>query len=128
MNRPLTSPSQEQEPKPTWRERLRALRSLRPLLVMVWQTHPAYVTAILALRALRAEVPVAVMWIGKLIIDWAKAGMDAHHAGLPIHWDSLAVLLAVGLGIAVAGTRWRGPTRWSRACWATCSATGSACD
>ncbi len=103
MHRPLTSPSREQEPKPTWRERLQALRNLRPLLVMVWQTHRGYVAAIIALRALRAVVPLAVLWIGKLIIDWAKNEMDAHRLGVAVDWNSLAVLLAVGLGIAVAG-------------------------
>ncbi len=103
MHRPLTSPSQQQEPKPTWRERLLALRNLRPLLVMVWQTHRGYVTAIIALRALRAVVPLAVLWIGKLIIDWAKTEMDAHRLGVAVDWNSLAVLLGVGLGIAVAG-------------------------
>ncbi len=102
-NRPLTSPSQDQEPKPTWRERLQALRNLRPLLAMVWETHRGYVAAIVALRALRALVPLAVLWIGKLIIDWAKAGMDAHRAGAALHWNALAVLLVVGLAIAVAG-------------------------
>jgi ATP-binding cassette subfamily B protein len=29
--------------------------------------------------------------------------MDAHRAGLPLHWDVLGMLLVVGLGIAVAG-------------------------
>ncbi len=103
FNRPLTSPSGQQEPKPTWRERLQALRNLRPLLVMVWQTHRGYVTAIVALRALRAVVPLAVLWVGKLIIDWAKDGMDAHRAGLPLQWDVLVMLLVVGLAIAVVG-------------------------
>jgi ATP-binding cassette subfamily B protein len=70
---------------------------------MVWQTHRGYVAAIVALRALRAVVPLAVLWVGKLIIDWAKDGMDAHRAGLPLHWDVLGMLLVVGLGIAVAG-------------------------
>ncbi len=102
-NRPLTSPSQDQEPKPSWRERLQALRNLRPLLAMVWETHRGYVAAIVALRALRALVPLAVLWIGKLIIDWAKTGMDAHRAGLALQWHALAILLVVGLAIAVAG-------------------------
>ena len=103
FNRPLTSPSAEHEPKPSWRERLQALRNLRPLLVMVWQTHRGYVAAIVALRALRAVVPLAVLWVGKLIIDWAKDGMDAHRAGVPLRWDVLVMLLLVGLAIAVAG-------------------------
>jgi len=103
LRRPLTSPSRGQEPKPTWRERLEALRNLRPLLVMIWQTHRGYVTAIVALRGLRAVIPLAVLWIGKLIIDGAKAGMDAHRSGASIHWEALGVLLVIGLAIAVVG-------------------------
>src|SRR2546422_3372293 len=44
-------------------------RSVPPLLRLVYQTHRGYTVAILALRAIRSFVPLAVLWIGKLIID-----------------------------------------------------------
>src|SRR6187200_454842 len=52
-----------------WRERLQALRHLPKLLRMVWETEPRYVVGILLLRVARSAVPLAVLWIGKLIVD-----------------------------------------------------------
>src|SRR6267143_1794201 len=54
---------------PTWGERLAALRHVPPLVRLVFQTHRGYTIAILVLRAIRSLIPVAVLWIGKLIID-----------------------------------------------------------
>jgi len=96
-------PHQRDVENGSWRQRLQALRNLRPLLLMLWETHRGFVSAIIAIRALRAAVPLAVLWIGKLIIDWAKTEMDAHRLGVAVHWNSLVVLLAVGLAIAVVG-------------------------
>ncbi len=53
----------------TWRERARALRYVPPLVRLVWQTHRGYTATIVVLRLTRAFVPVATLWIGKLIID-----------------------------------------------------------
>src|SRR5512135_513265 len=89
--------------RPTWRQRLEALRNVRPLLGMVWETHRGFATAIVALRVLRAFVPLAVLWIGKLIIDGVVTAMRAHAAGRGVEWPYLAGLLAIGLGIAVVG-------------------------
>ncbi|HXA84573.1 MAG TPA: ABC transporter ATP-binding protein [Candidatus Dormibacteraeota bacterium] len=52
-----------------WREKFRALRSLPPFLRLVWETHSGYATAIVLLRLLRATIPIATLWIAKLIID-----------------------------------------------------------
>lgn len=46
-----------------------ALRHLPPFIRLVWQTHRGFTVAMLALRLARAFVPVALLWIGKLIID-----------------------------------------------------------
>lgn len=53
----------------TWRARARALRYVPPLVRLVWQTHRGYTATMVALRLTRAFVPVATLWIGKLIID-----------------------------------------------------------
>ncbi len=89
--------------RPTWRQRLEALRNVRPLLGMVWETHRGYAVAIVALRLLRAFVPLAVLWIGKLIIDGVVAAMRAHGAGQPVRWEYLGELLVTGAAIAVVG-------------------------
>jgi len=88
---------------PTWRERLAALRHVPPLVGLVFQTHRSYTVAILVLRAIRSLIPVAVLWVGKLIIDGVIAGVAAVHAGRSPDWPHLAVLVGLELGIAVFG-------------------------
>ncbi len=53
----------------SFRERVGALRNLRPFLAMVWATSPSLTAATIILRLLRALLPVATLYIGKLIID-----------------------------------------------------------
>src|SRR5881275_2266176 len=88
---------------PTWSERLQALKYVPPLLKLVYQTHRGYTVAILALRAFRSFIPLAVLWIGKLIIDGVIAAMGARAAGAVVDWWHLGGLVALELGIAVVG-------------------------
>ena len=88
---------------PTWKERLQALRYVPPLLKLVYQTHRGYTIAILALRAIRSFIPLAVLWVGKLIIDGVVAGARARAAGLAIDWWYLGKLVVLELVIAVVG-------------------------
>lgn len=87
------------EKPPSWGERLRAMRNLPPFLRMVWGTHRGMVVAICALRLLRAFVPLATLWIGKLVID---AVVAATRTGEP-HWERIAELLVVELAIVAVG-------------------------
>ncbi|MCI0443756.1 hypothetical protein L0152_11150, partial [bacterium] len=60
------------QPRPdllTWKERRAALRHIFPFLKMVWQTDRRATVAMVILRLLRACVPVAALWVGKLILD-----------------------------------------------------------
>jgi ATP-binding cassette subfamily B protein len=91
------------ETPPTWSQRLEALRHVPPLLRLVFQTHRGYTAAILALRAVRSIIPVAVLWIGKLIIDGVIGAIAARSAGLPVDWWALGGLVALELGIAIGG-------------------------
>jgi len=101
--RPRRRVRREEGPPPTWRERLAALRHVAPLVRLVFQTHRGYTLAILALRAVRSLIPVAVLWIGKLIIDGVIAGVATVHAGRSPDWTHLAALVGIELGIAVVG-------------------------
>src|SRR5688500_20197610 len=87
----------------TWRERMQALRHLPRLLRMVWETEPRYVVGILLLRVARALVPLAVLWIGKLIVDEVVQAIEVVGAGGPIPWLRLGELLALELGIGLVG-------------------------
>lgn len=62
---------------PTLQERFAALRYIPPLIKLVWETHRSYTTAMALLRLLRAGVPVATLWIGKLIIDAVVASRES---------------------------------------------------
>ena len=61
----------------TWRERIAALHYVPPFLKLVWETHRGYAAAMVVLRLARAFVPVATLWVGKLIIDAVVAALDA---------------------------------------------------
>ena len=67
--RPAVPPGSEQPPARTWRERLKALENVRRLLKMVWQTSPSLALISIICRLVRAILPVATLYIGKLIID-----------------------------------------------------------
>jgi ATP-binding cassette subfamily B protein len=79
------------------------LKHIPPLIRLVFQTHRGYTIAILALRAVRSFIPVAVLWVGKLIIDGVIAAGSAVHAGRTPDWWHLAGLVGLELGIAVLG-------------------------
>jgi ATP-binding cassette subfamily B protein len=97
LRRPRGGPDDK---PPTWRERVAALRHVPPLLRLVFETHRGYTAAILALRVVRAFVPLAVLWVGKLIIDEVVAAMAEPAA---TDWWRLGGLVGLELGIAVVG-------------------------
>ncbi len=104
--RPPRSGRKPIEPPPSWRERLRATRHLPRLLRLVWDTHRGYAAAMVALRGLRALVPVGVLWVGKLIIDAVvqlAAGTPSAGGVLAESYRPLATLLALEFGFAVVG-------------------------
>ena len=70
---------------------------------MVWETEPRYVVGILALRVARALIPLAVLWVGKLIVDEVVHAVGVTGGGGPAPWARLGELLALELGIALAG-------------------------
>ncbi len=86
------------DPPPTWRERLDALRYVPPLIKLVWATHRGYTATIAVLRVARAFVPIAALWVAKLIIDFVQASL-----GQAPDWERLAELVALELAIVVGG-------------------------
>ena len=51
------------------KERVGALKNLWPFIAMVWRTSPQLTAASIVLRLVRALLPVATLFVGKLIID-----------------------------------------------------------
>lgn len=56
-------------PPLSFRARWAALRNIGPFLRMVWAASPLLTLVSGGLRLLRALIPVAALWVGKLIID-----------------------------------------------------------
>ncbi len=56
-------------PRPTFKARFAALRHVPPFLALIWRTSPRLALASLALRVVRAALPLAILWVGKLILD-----------------------------------------------------------
>ncbi len=83
---------------PTWRERVQALGYIPKLVRLVWETHRGYTLSMVVLRLLRALVPIATLWVGKLIID---AVIDVRQAGG--EWQMILPLVFLEIGIVVAG-------------------------
>ena len=90
------------------RERFVALRNLPPFLRELWATSPPLLLANLALRLLRALLPIATLYVGKLIIDevvvlvqaggFADTLADAAASG---RFNRLGLFLAIEFGLAV---------------------------
>jgi ATP-binding cassette subfamily B protein len=85
------------EHTPSWRERIAALRYVPPLLKLVWQTHRGYTVTMIALRLLLAFIPVATLWVGKLIIDAVVAATREPSASLTPLWRLVALEAAIVL-------------------------------
>jgi ATP-binding cassette subfamily B protein len=95
-------------PPRSLRERLGALRNLPPFLKLIWGTSRWLTATDVLLRLIRALLPVATLFIGKLIID--EVVLLVQTAGAPSHLQEalasgrltpLAWLLATEFGLAV---------------------------
>ena len=80
--------------QPSWRERARALRYLPALVGMVWSTDRGLTAAMIVLRLLRAFVPLAALWVGKLIIDMVVLAREAG-GDLTRLWQLVALEIAI---------------------------------
>jgi len=92
------SPTNSAESPQTWRERYRALRNVPPLLRMVWETSRTLSVFTLLLRCISACIPLATLWISKLIIDLVVRAIRHQ----PIDRSAIWKLLALELLLAVA--------------------------
>ena len=72
-------------PPLTFRQRVSALRNLPRFFKMVWQTNPALAIVNGILRITKSATPVAILYVGKLIIDQVihisqgKEGYSVNH-------------------------------------------------
>jgi len=81
----------------TWRERIGALKNLPPFMRLVWDTSRPLTIAQAVLRLARALIPVAVLYVGKLIIDEVVAlAAGPHELG-----ERIVELIAIEFTLAI---------------------------
>ena len=71
-SRPGLDPADEGLPQPpgrSFKDRITALKNLKPYLSLAWAASPPLMVTALAMRLVRALLPVAMLYVGKLIID-----------------------------------------------------------
>jgi len=83
----------------TWKARFASLRYVRPLLKLVWETSPPLVLTSVLLRLTRALLPLAMLWVPKLIIDGVVSRVKNGSGSLDHIWK----LVALEFGLAVLG-------------------------
>jgi len=83
-----------------WKERLSALRRVPPVLKIVWRSGPLVVTLGLVFRLFASLLPIALLWIAKLIIDSIVHAVAGHQSVGPGFWW----LVAAEFGLAVCGS------------------------
>ena len=86
------------EEKMTTKERFEALRYVPPFLRMVWQSSPGMAFTNLMMRLVRAGMPLALLYVGKLIIDEVVRLVNAGLEDMSTLW----MLIGIELGLAVA--------------------------
>ena len=82
-----------------WRPRLAALKNIPPLLAMVWRTSPALASASVLLRLVSSLLPLAVLWVAKLIIDLVVRVVS----GKTVNPSDIWMYLGMEIGLAVFG-------------------------
>lgn len=87
----------------TWRERVGALRNLRPLIRMVWETSPPLFLATLFLRFIRALLPLAALYVPKLILDAIVARITQGTGSLTVIWKLVGLEFGLALLSDVLG-------------------------
>lgn len=82
----------------SWRDRAAALRHVPPLLAEVWQTRPLFAFCSLLCRFVLALLPVAILYVSKLLVDEVVAGAKTDAV-----WRYLALEIALVLGSDALG-------------------------
>jgi ATP-binding cassette, subfamily B, bacterial len=83
----------------SWQERLSALRNTPPVLKIVWQSGPGVVIFGLVSRLFASLLPLALLWIPKLIVDAIVHAKISQQPVAPRLWW----LVAGEFGLAVLG-------------------------
>ena len=90
----------KEEEQLTTKERFAALKNIVPFLKMIWSASPAMALSNLLLRLARAGLPLALLYVGKLIIDEVVRLVNLGNAS-PEELQLLWIYIGIELGLAV---------------------------
>lgn len=85
----------------SWRERFAALGNLPAFFKLVWEVSPTLFVGNALLRLLRAAIPAATLYVGKLIIDQVVGLSNVNGSG---DTDYLWWLVGAEFGLAILST------------------------
>ena len=84
--------------KVSWKERLSALRNLPAFFKLVWEASPAMTISNAFLRIIKSAIPLAILYIGKMIIDQVIGLNKANgHASAHLLWKLVAIEFALAV-------------------------------
>ena len=83
--------------KTTFKDSLHSLRMLRPFFKMIWDTSWSLTVANVLLRLVKAALPVAMLYVGKLIIDEVILQVGADVKEYDLLWQWLAIEFGLAL-------------------------------
>ena len=81
-----------------FKDRFSALGNLPRFFKLVWQTSPSLTIANAVLRIFKSATPVAILYVGKLIIDQV---VHISQSKQSISADNLWKLIAIEFGLAI---------------------------
>jgi ATP-binding cassette subfamily B protein len=86
-----------------WRDRLVALRNVPPVLRIVWESGPLVVSLGLFFRLISSLLPLAALWITKLIVDGIVHAVSSHQPVAPRFWWLVAAEFAIAIFGGILG-------------------------
>ncbi|MGK7389433.1 MAG: ABC transporter ATP-binding protein [Candidatus Cyclobacteriaceae bacterium M2_1C_046] len=79
-------------------DQFNALRHVPPFLKMMWDTNPRMAFLNVILRLLKAVIPLAMLYVGKLIIDEI---IELHNSAVADDYNQLIIYLLIEFGLAI---------------------------
>ena len=86
-----------------WRDRLVALRNVPPVLGIVWESGPLVVSLGLFFRLISSLLPLAALWITKLIVDGIVHAVSNHQPVARQFWWLVAAEFAIAIFGGILG-------------------------
>ena len=97
------SRSEAQPAGARWSERLKALRRIPPIFRMVWDCAPEVVVLGSIARVVVSVIPVALLWVTRIIIDAINSHLAYHAALRPHFWWLVALEFVLASVVAMMG-------------------------